>query len=1000
VDRDHLSSRLLDQAIIVIERLIDGPLQDFVAKNYKQLRLSKPLVKEIAARLTEIALSGDTALPLTAQEISLLKHFQALEISKWPRPLMTDFINGISKSNLSRDKSREGIDSEAPVLTASQGDSSSIFWALAESSINEDVESDPELPEFSAARIKQLHEEIRQGFMAYATKYRDLMFVRSEEQLVTIQFVKNWALETLGQSNLDDEQALAVAAVTGNNQVLARAGSGKTAVLTIRLCFLMLECNLKPETLLALTFNREAKEEMISRVRGYLIFHHELKRSDFASAQNLRAALENNPREAEKQARERGIALPLIMTFHGLAFQILLANLGKGAPKQIEGEDNAKNIRLEKIIRGRLTQEVGDNRLKLILRQYFQDDWEWLTDLAGSPKDLLEIRKHLTYETLRGEKVKSHGERKIANWLFKSRIHYAYENALWTKERYLFPDFSILQNGTRVGVIEYVGLIGEPGYDTDLKKKLSAYSSLSLPHLLIRPEDIRGDSTNYVRKIVEFFRQINLEEPAKLSEEEVWSSVKVRFIDGGYKSRFVSNMTQFIGKAMRDAVTPDSIRENAPKLLANDSVGREFALVAADIYESYLSNLQKNNEIDQTGSLVEAVALLKRSKPFVRLDGVEVSLSELRSISVDEHQDFTNLFGAMLTSLAKISGANVFTVGDDWQCINRFMGADPKLFDSFVSDWPNAVRLEMPTNYRSTASIVSLSNSLMGSSHATPAKASTTFEGSAAIYFCDDLEQRSVETGAVRDIRGRALRRLLIRELSMSDTGNIAILTRTNHLPWIAMPNEETPNSEPLMKYIATILPGLNPSLSSRIKVSTVHSYKGLESDTVIVLDVQHRSFPLIHSDIRFQSYFQTDPMELIEDERKLLYVAMTRPRNRLHLLSRSDVPGPFLTGRVMRAVRGLNTMTSAFAVCVTSSIPHFTPSALNFLKREGFTISTLRRNKESKALLDVTAYVLNSGGLPEAKLSWESDNQMLVQGFLRHDLSFELIAENRSHLS
>ena len=58
--------------------------------------------------------------------------------------------------------------------------------------------------------------------------------------------------------------------------------------------------------------------------------------------------------------------------------------------------------------------------------------------------------------------------------------------------------------------------------------------------------------------------------------------------------------------------------------------------------------------------------------------------------------------------------------------------------------------------------------------------------------------------------------------------------------------------------------------------LSTVHSAKGQEWDSVFLLSVSDGSFP---------SEFSTGKPELIEEERRLLYVAMTRARNRLHLL-------------------------------------------------------------------------------------------------------------------
>jgi DNA helicase-2/ATP-dependent DNA helicase PcrA len=59
--------------------------------------------------------------------------------------------------------------------------------------------------------------------------------------------------------------------------------------------------------------------------------------------------------------------------------------------------------------------------------------------------------------------------------------------------------------------------------------------------------------------------------------------------------------------------------------------------------------------------------------------------------------------------------------------------------------------------------------------------------------------------------------------------------------------------------------------------LSTIHSAKGQEWDAVHLLNVADGNFP---------SEFATGKPELIEEERRLLYVAMTRAKTDLHLLA------------------------------------------------------------------------------------------------------------------
>jgi DNA helicase-2/ATP-dependent DNA helicase PcrA len=72
--------------------------------------------------------------------------------------------------------------------------------------------------------------------------------------------------------------------------------------------------------------------------------------------------------------------------------------------------------------------------------------------------------------------------------------------------------------------------------------------------------------------------------------------------------------------------------------------------------------------------------------------------------------------------------------------------------------------------------------------------------------------------------------------------------------------------------------------------LSTIHSAKGMEWDTVFLMNVVDGSFP---------SEFATGRQELIDEERRLLYVGMTRARNELQLISPLKFP---LTQQAPRA--------------------------------------------------------------------------------------------------
>lgn len=71
-------------------------------------------------------------------------------------------------------------------------------------------------------------------------------------------------------NNLNENQLKAVTTTEGPLLVMAGAGSGKTKVLTTRIAYLISECNVNPEEVLAITFTNKAAKEMKDRVINML----------------------------------------------------------------------------------------------------------------------------------------------------------------------------------------------------------------------------------------------------------------------------------------------------------------------------------------------------------------------------------------------------------------------------------------------------------------------------------------------------------------------------------------------------------------------------------------------------------------------------------------------------------------------------------------------------------------------------------------------------------
>jgi len=122
--------------------------------------------------------------------------------------------------------------------------------------------------------------------------------------------------------------------------------------------------------------------------------------------------------------------------------------------------------------------------------------------------------------------------------------------------------------------------------------------------------------------------------------------------------------------------------------------------VAKRIYQRYQQILQSSNAVDFDDLLLWAVRLLEEN-PAVR----ERYAGRFEHVLVDEFQD-TNMAQYQLLGLLSSYHRNLFVVGDEDQSIYRWRGADYRNVLRFEQDYPQARKILLEQNYRSTQTVL------------------------------------------------------------------------------------------------------------------------------------------------------------------------------------------------------------------------------------------------------------------------------------------------------
>ncbi len=660
-------------------------------------------------------------------------------------------------------------------------------------------------------------------------------------------------------SALNERQREAVIAEDRRLLVLAGAGSGKTKTLLQKLIYLIEEKGVSPSNILAITFTKNATNEMVDRLIMTADTSGEYEKILF---DKFKTKTEKDSARYIFTKKYKWIDSLTVKTFHGLCYSIL-RNYGVnefdnkfkiiGEEKREEDDELSKYIAPEtafEVFHKILINLCEDNAYLLNLKKYILDYIIDKIHIENSQK--LQLPKDgKYYTTLNGDKVRSKSEQYIADWLYRHSIPYEYEPLLNVKDFDFHPDFYIPDANL------YLEHVSNKSYNTRNKEEQFQKGNL----LLVKTfEQMATDSALFNHTLDKIIKN---RLPADFNRNRTLI-FKEEF------NKYHEDVKDFVFQVMRITDMIKVENSNIQSILEKSQQDqheriRSFYKVAIPIVEEYLKYCVNKSYLDFNDLISTTISLFKN-----QTDIVNQFRKKYQYILVDEFQDVNNL-QVELIKLLLTDETQLFCVGDDWQSIYGFRGSNVSYIIEFEKHFANSRTIKLNLNYRSTQNIVGASNEVIKHNKFKVEKdvsASKMSEQKIVVYAGSNQEDNvNYCVGKIRELLDDGIK-----------NDDILFLYRRSKM----------------------FSPYLDQFKSDKIRVQgkTIHGSKGLEAKVVFILGLTEGNggFPDIWLEDRiFQVIKKSDHDLLLEEERRLFYVAITRAKDKLFLITEKGNESSFL---------------------------------------------------------------------------------------------------------
>lgn len=647
--------------------------------------------------------------------------------------------------------------------------------------------------------------------------------------------------EKVEKSPLTLEQRIPVTCNDNRVLVVASAGSGKTSCIVAKAGYSLLRGYSVPDSTLLLTFNREAADELRDR---------------------LITRLKQFNLPADKLQ---------VKTFHSLSLEIIEQATGrKPVIAPWTQTDQAKVSQLLRFMRD-LSEEDEAFAKDLLLMEYLLGlDLPAFGHEREAP-DSWDESLHTGFQTLRDEALDSPVEVLVANWLTVHGIDYVYrpDPAISGIEREasFVPCFYLPKSQSFIECWDMDEFGNSPvGSEHRLLRKQAkaVYGIGERSFFEMRNAFVR-DGSEFV--MLAQYLESRGETPVLATPEGVKGRKPLE------RDHLANIMKSFIShmKANRWA------KEELISHLDDPRYPQDFRYRSAVFLQLVLKVFERWNETLEKADHIDFDDMVNKATDLIQADKWR---SPYKLLLVDEYQDTSRSRAMLLGALSRGDDTCLFCVGDDWQSINGFAGADVSVMSRFDKIFGDSTHFKLETTFRCPQSLCDISNQFISSNPQQIPK--RVRSGKADVRSPVRLIRTPLTMQsdlALISAMHAELERMNQEAAGLGAHFNVFVLGRYNYDRYFT-----DKDITPRFKHLS-------------IRFLSVHQAKGLEADYVIVprLSSAAYAFPCQTRDDSAMSLVMPcpDPFPYAE-ERRLFYVAITRARRGVSLLANEGLESSF----------------------------------------------------------------------------------------------------------